>query len=128
MNPERLRYTEDHEWIGEQDGLYVVGITDFAEEQLGSITYVELPEEGRDLHAGEDAGLVESVMEERDVYAPVSGRVVEINHVIEDSPEKVNQDPYGNGWFFKMEGVNPSDVEDLMDVRAYRLYCLDNAD
>jgi len=128
MNPERLKYTEDHAWIGEQDGLYVVGITDYAEEHLGNIIYVELPEEGRDLHAGEDAGLVESVAAEREVYAPVSGRVAEINHLVEDSPEKVNQDPYGNGWFFKMEKVNPGDIDDLMDVRAYRLYCADCAD
>lgn len=129
MNPERLRYTEDHVWIGEQDGLYVVGITDVAQEQMGDITYVELPSEGQDLEIGEDACVIEAMQATNDVYiySPVAGRVTEINHVLEDAPEKINQDPYGSGWFFKLEGVDAEELSDLMDAKGYKAYCVDHA-
>lgn len=122
MNPENLRYTEEHEWIGELSGQYVVGITDYAQSQLGDITYVELPEVGRSIEAGEEAAVVESVKAASDIYAPVSGAISEVNETLESRPELINKDPYGNGWFFKLEGVDKVEFDALMDISAYRTY------
>ncbi len=128
MNPSALWYTEEHEWVGEEDGVYVVGITDFAQDQLGDITYVELPEEGRALDVNEEAAVVESVKAASDVYAPVAGTVCAVNEALEGEPELVNQDPFGAGWFFKLEGVDASALEGLMDAKAYAAFCEENAD
>ena len=122
MNPDDLRYSEEHEWIGELDGQYFVGITDYAQAQLGDITYVELPEVGRVIEVSEEAAVVESVKAASDVYAPVSGRIVEINEALEAQPELVNKDPYGRGWFFKLEDVDATEFDALMDISAYRTY------
>lgn len=122
MNPENLRYTEEHEWIGELGGQYVVGITDYAQSQLGDITYVELPEVGRSIEAGEEAAVVESVKAASDIYAPVSGTISEVNETLESRPELINKDPYGNGWFFKLEGVDKVEFDALMDISAYRTF------
>ena len=122
MNPENLRYTEEHEWIGELNGQYVVGITDFAQSQLGDITYVELPEVGRVIEASEEAAVVESVKAASDIYAPVSGKISEINDALESRPELVNKDPFGEGWFFKLAGVDIVEFDALMDISAYRTF------
>lgn len=120
MNPDTLRYTEEHEWIVEQDGLYVVGITEFAQDQLGEITFVELPEIGKKLERGEDAAAVESVKAAGDIYAPVEGFVAEVNDDLEMEPDLINRDPYGKGWIFKLEKVKREQYDDLMDARSYR--------
>jgi glycine cleavage system H protein len=122
MNPDDLRYTEEHEWIGELAGQYFVGITDYAQSQLGDITYIELPDVGRAVDANEEVAVVESVKAASDVFAPVSGKVVEINEALESRPELINKDPLGLGWFFKLEGVDATEFDALMDVSAYRTY------
>jgi len=123
MNPDTLRYTEEHEWIGELNGQYVVGITDYAQAQLGDITYVELPDVDRRVEVGEEVAVVESVKAASDIYAPVSGTVAEINEALEEQPDLVNKDPLGAGWFFKLEGeIDPTELDALMDVSAYRTY------
>lgn len=119
MYPTNCRYTKDHEWIREEDGIYTVGITAFAAEQLGDVTYVELPAVGASVKQGAVAAAVESVKAASDVYAPVSGTVCAANANLENAPELVNQGPYDQGWFFKLEGVNPADLNALMDATAY---------
>jgi len=123
MNPESLRYTMDHEWAGEQNGMCVVGITDYAQEQLGDVTYVELPKIGQKLKRGEEAAVVESVKAASDVYAPVSGEVVEINEQVENETDLVNRDPYGRGWFFKLKNYDAAEYAELMTYTAYRAFC-----
>ena len=127
MDPNQLRYTRDHEWIGGQDGLYVVGITDHAQSALGDITFVELPEAGTEAAKNEEVAVVESVKAASDVYAPVAGRVAEINTALEDKPELVNQDPYGEGWFFKLENVDPAELNTMMDAAAYAVFLAESA-
>lgn len=122
MNPDTLRYTEEHEWIGELNGQYVVGITDYAQSQLGDITYIELPDADREVEVGEEVAVVESVKAASDIYAPVSGKVTETNGALEDNPELINKDPLGEGWFFKLDGIDPTELDALMDVSAYRTY------
>ncbi len=122
MNPDTLRYTEEHEWIGELNGQYVVGITDFAQSQLGDITYVELPAVGRSVEVAEEVAVVESVKAASDIYAPISGKIAEINEALDAQPELINKDPLGEGWFFKLDGVDVAELDALMDVSAYRTY------
>ena len=122
MNPDTLRYTEEHEWIGELNGQYLVGITDFAQSQLGDITYIELPDVDRTVEASEEVAVVESVKAASDIYAPISGRISEINPALDGQPELVNKEPLGEGWFFKMEQVDVTELDALMDVSAYRSY------
>jgi glycine cleavage system H protein len=119
MYPEDLKYTKDHEWIRDEGGVYAVGITAFAAAQLGDVTYVELPEIDQDLKRGQIAATVESVKAASDVYAPVAGRVVEINDDLEGSPELVNQSPYEQGWFFRMTDVDPASLRPLLSAEAY---------
>ena len=128
MNPSELKYTEDHEWVGREDGVYVVGITDFAQQQLGDITFVELPAIGRKLKQHEEAATVESVKAAGDVYAPVAGTVAAVNAALETQPELVNQDPCGAGWFFKLDGVDAAQWDSLMDEAAYTTFVKNNAD
>lgn len=121
--PEELRYAENHEWAQTQeDGTIRVGITDYAQDALGDIVYVDLPEVGRSLDAGEAFGEVESTKSVSDVYAPVAGTVEAINEAVTEAPETVNADPFGEGWFIVMRPVDPSAVEALMDAAAYRDY------
>lgn len=122
MDPDELKYTEDHEWVGEEDGLYVVGITDHAQAQLGDITYVELPEVGRHVRQHEEVAVVESVKAAEDIFAPVTGVIAEINEALEGEPEKVNSDPYGKGWFFKLDDIDSGQFRRLMDAAAYQKY------
>jgi glycine cleavage system H protein len=119
--PEDLRYTKDHEWINlGDDGVATVGITDYAQESLGDITFVELPEIGDTFSEGDTFGVVESVKAASDLYMPVDGEVVEVNEDLEGTPEQVNQDPYGNGWIMKVKVEAAQAVEELLDPAAYK--------
>ena len=115
-------YTEEHEWIRVEGDSATVGISEHAQEQLGDIVFVELPEVGRRLAKGEQAAVVESVKAASEVYAPVSGKVVEVNTELPEKPELVNQDPEGSGWFFRLEIADPSELDSLMDREAYDAY------
>jgi glycine cleavage system H protein len=116
------RFTKDHEWVRLDGDLAVIGITDYAQSQLGDVVYVELPEIGRHLVKDKEAAVVESVKAASDVYAPVSGEVVEINDALAADPAKVNADPMGEGWFIKLRPADPKQLEDLMDEAAYRRF------
>ncbi|MYF70084.1 MAG: glycine cleavage system protein GcvH [Proteobacteria bacterium] len=118
--PENLKYTRDHEWIAEtDDGTAVVGITDHAQEALGDLVFVELPEMHRDVETGDVCAVVESVKAASDVYSPVAGNIAEVNLALDESPELVNADPYGEGWLFRMTPASPADLEELLDAQAY---------
>ena len=114
-----LRYTRDHEWVRIDGDLAVVGISDYAQSQLGDVVYVELPEIGRRVEQGEEAAVVESVKAASEVYAPVSGEVAEVNEALTADPAKVNADAMGEGWFFKLRRVDPEELDDLMDEAEY---------
>jgi glycine cleavage system H protein len=122
MEPSDRRYTRDHEWIRVQDGEGQVGITDYAQRQLGDVVFVELPEVGRELRQGETMGVVESVKSVADVYAPVSGQVVEVNEALRQHPEKVNASPYGEGWMVVVRLKDPQELEGLMSAQAYEAF------
>lgn len=117
--PKDLRYTKTHEWVRQDDDGLTVGITDFAQSQLSDLTYAELPAVGDKLEAQDEAAVLESVKAASDVYAPLSGTVIEVNDQLTDSPEMINTDPYGDGWMFKLAPNNPSDIEDLLDADQY---------
>ena len=118
--PEELKYSPAHTWCEIQDnGLIRVGITDHAQEELGDIVYVEPPEMGRNYASGEECAVVESVKSASDLYCPVSGEIVEINRDLEDTPEKINSDPYGDGWIFMLRPDDEVELEDLIDANAY---------
>ena len=119
-NPEELKYTKTHEWVKEEDGLYVVGLTDFAQDALGDIVFVNLPAVGDAVTAGEVFGDVESVKAVSDVFSPVSGTVAEVNDAIADDPAKVNEDCYG-AWLIKVSDV--TGTEELLDSKAYEEVC-----
>ena len=117
--PAELRYAASHEWAKNDDGVVTVGITEHAQDAMGDLVYVELPEVGQVLAAGDEAGVVESVKAASDIYAPVSGEVIEINESLEDEPEKLNEDPYGDGWLFKVAMSDTGELDGLMDAEAY---------
>ena len=116
------KFTKDHEWIDIEGDVARIGITNYAQEQLGDVVFVELPEAGRQFQQGNDAAVVESVKAASEVYAPVSGEIVEPNTKLEDDPALVNQDPTESGWFFTMKVSNPDELKDLMDEAAYADY------
>ena len=118
--PSELKYTKDHEWLKMEGDVAVVGITDFAQNALGDIVFINLPQEGDAVTAGESFGDVESVKAVSDVMSPVSGTISAVNTDLEDAPENLNSDPYGS-WIIKIEGI--SDTEDLMDAAAYEAFC-----
>ena len=118
--PENLRYTKDHEWVLLQGDTATVGITDFAQHELGDIVYVEIETKGKSLEAETVFGTVEAVKTVSDLFLPVSGTITEINPILETDPEKVNSDPYGDGWMIRMKVDNPHDVTRLMDAEAYQ--------
>jgi glycine cleavage system H protein len=120
MNPPR--FTKDHEWVRLDGDLAVIGITDYAQSQLGDVVYVELPEIGRRVERGREAAVVESVKAASEVYAPVSGEVAEVNDALSDDPAKVNGDPMGEGWFLKLRLADPAEFDELMDEAAYRSF------
>lgn len=117
--PSNLRYTKDHEWIKLDGNVATIGITDYAQRELGDIVYVEVETIGKSLKAGEVFGTVEAVKTVSDLFLPVDGTVTELNAALTNSPESVNSDPYGEGWMVKMTVNNPADVEGLMDAAAY---------
>ena len=117
--PDQLRYTKDHEWIKLDGNIATIGITDYAQRELGDIVYVEVETIGKSLKAGEVFGTVEAVKTVSDLFLPVDGTVTELNAALANSPESVNSDPYGEGWMVKMTVNNPADVEGLMDAAAY---------
>ena len=118
--PEDLRYSTDHEWVRLEDGRLRLGITDYAQDALGDVVFVEIPEVGAQFEAAAKVSEVESTKSVSDIYAPVSGRVVEVNADLSDAPERLNDDPYGDGWICIIEPTDPSDLESLLDVDAYR--------
>ncbi|PYT08865.1 MAG: glycine cleavage system protein GcvH [Acidobacteria bacterium] len=120
--PEDLSYTKDHEWVRVKDNLATVGITDHAQHQLGDVVYVELPKVGDRFEASEPFGSVESVKAVSEVYMPLAGSVVEVNESLNDSPEQVNEDPYGEGWMIRIKMDNPSQVDALLTAIEYEDY------
>lgn len=118
-HPSELKYARTHEWVKIEGDLVITGITDHAQDELGDLVYVETPEVGSQVTAGEQAGVVESVKTASDIHAPVSGTVVEVNTDLEDDPDFVNEDPYGKGWIYKIKPDNLSDVDNLLSNTDY---------
>ena len=121
--PSNLKYSKDHEWVKVDGNIATVGITDFAQSELGDIVFVDIQTEGEDLAANEVFGAIEAVKTVADALMPVSGKVIEVNADLEGAPESVNSDPYGAGWMIKVEMSNPAEVEDLLDADAYDAIC-----
>ncbi|MCS7068884.1 MAG: glycine cleavage system protein GcvH [Meiothermus sp.] len=117
--PSELKYTQSHEWVRLEGDVAVVGITDFAQDALGDVVFVELPPVGKTAEAGATVAVVESVKTASDIYAPVAGEIIEVNSALADKPELLNQSPYGEGWLFKMK-VNPADVAGLLSAADYQ--------
>jgi glycine cleavage system H protein len=117
--PSELKYTKTHEWVRLEGDVAVVGITDFAQDALGDVVFVDLPQTGRTVEAGAAVAVVESVKTASDIYAPLSGEIIEVNSALSDKPELINQSPYAEGWLFKMR-VNPLDVNKLLSAADYR--------
>ncbi len=122
MYPEDYKYSEDHEWIRIEDDICVVGITDYAQDELGEVVFVEMPEPGQTFDANDEIGSIESVKAVAEVYTPVTGEIVAVNEALEDAPETVNQDPHGEGWMVKIRFTSADELGELMDVEAYRQF------
>jgi len=120
--PKELRYSREHEWVAVEENIATIGITDYAQDQLGDIVYVELPEVGTQVTKDEAFGVVESVKAVSDIYAPVSGTVTEVNVGLPDSPETINEDPYGDAWMIRVEMSDPDELEDLMKAAEYKKF------
>ncbi|MBE3580444.1 MAG: glycine cleavage system protein GcvH [Thermoanaerobacteraceae bacterium] len=118
--PVHLRYSKDHEWVEVEGNRARIGITDYAQQSLGDIVFVELPQVGDELTAQDSFGVVESVKSASDVYTPVSGKVVAVNEALLDNPQLINSDPYGKGWLIEIEMSDPSEVDNLLDAESYR--------
>jgi glycine cleavage system H protein len=128
MNPTELRYSKEHEWVrAEADGTATIGITHFAQEQLGDVVYVDLPEKGRALAQFKKFGEIESVKAVSDLFAPVSGEILAVNAALKDGPELVNKEPYGQGWMLKVRLKNRDELNDLMTAQAYELLLQESA-
>ena len=122
--PAELKYVESHEWLRkEEDGTITVGITDFAQAALGDVVFIELPEVGDEVEADQDIAVVESVKAASDVYAPIAGKIVAINEELLDAPEKANEDPYGDAWFFRMEPADANVLDTLLTADEYAAKC-----
>ncbi len=120
QTPSELKYVSSHEWVRlEEDGTVTIGVTDHAQEALGDVVFVELPDAGATLAAGDDAGVVESVKAASDIYAPIGGEVIAVNELLEDEPETVNSDPYNDGWFFKLQPADLSELDSLLSAEDY---------
>ena len=126
--PQELRYTREDEWVRIEGERMVLGVTDYAQQQLGDVVFVELPAVGSTLERGEPFGVVESVKAVADLFGPVSGRVVEVNATLADQPELVNQDCYGDGWMLVVEPDDPAEIEDLLVASDYRQHVKDRAE
>jgi len=120
--PSDLKYSREHEWVRVEGNLATIGITDYAQEELGDIVNVELPDEGDEIHKDEAFGAVESVKASSEVFSPVSGKIVEVNEPLLDAPEMINEDPYDEGWMVKVELSDSSEIDELMDAAAYEQY------
>ncbi|HDL60240.1 MAG TPA: glycine cleavage system protein GcvH [candidate division WOR-3 bacterium] len=118
--PEELKYTEEHEWVKVEGDIAIVGITDFAQNELSDIVYVELPEVGKNIKKGDVIATVEAVKTVADVYSPVSGEIIEVNEKLKDEPSIINNDPYGEGWIAKVKMENPEEINALLDHAAYK--------
>jgi glycine cleavage system H protein len=122
--PTELKYVESHEWLRkEADGTITVGITDFAQAALGDVVFIELPEVGAEVEADDDIAVVESVKAASDVYAPIAGKIVAVNEDLVDAPEKANEDPYGDAWFFRMEATDSDVLDTLLSAEDYAAKC-----
>lgn len=122
--PSELKYASSHEWARlEEDGTVTVGITDHAQEALGDVVFVETPDVGANMAAGDEAGVVESVKAASDIYAPIGGEVIAVNEVLEEEPETVNSDPYHEGWFYKLKPSDTVELESMMSAEDYTLQC-----
>jgi glycine cleavage system H protein len=117
--PDNLHYSKDHEWVRDDDGTALIGITDHAQEQLGDVVYVELPKPGESFAAHESFGSVESVKAVSEIFTPISGEIAEVNDSLNDEPEKVNKDPYGDGWMIKVKMSSPGEVDSLLTAAEY---------
>jgi glycine cleavage system H protein len=122
MDIKDLKFTQEHEWVKVEGDIAVVGITDYAQKELGDVVYVELPDIGGSYEKDEACSNIESVKAVSDIYAPVSGEITEVNAALEDNPEIVNKDPYGEGWLFKLKLENPDELKELMNADAYDEY------
>ncbi|OGL62341.1 MAG: glycine cleavage system protein H [Candidatus Tectomicrobia bacterium RIFCSPLOWO2_12_FULL_69_37] len=120
--PKHLKYSREHEWVKVEGNVAQVGITDYAQSELGDVVYVELPEVGTDVEANNTFGVVESVKAVSDLFAPVTGSIAEVNPQLEEEPELVNSDPYEDGWMIKIEMNDPSELNDLLDVDEYKTF------
>lgn len=120
--PDGLKYTDDHEWVKIEGNIGTIGVTDHAQSELGDVVYVDIDEDLAEIVKGNDFGTIEAVKTVADLYAPVTGKVLEVNTAINDSPESVNSDPYGKGWMIKVELSNLSELDTLMDVDAYKAH------
>ena len=118
--PEDLKYTQDHEWIKVDGNIGTIGISDHAQGELGDVVYIDIPDPEADLAIGDSFGTIEAVKTVADMFAPVSGKIVEVNEALNDAPETVNNDPYGEGWIIKIEMSNTDELNELMDVNAYK--------
>ncbi len=122
MYPSDYRYTKEHEWIKVENGVGTIGITDYAQHELGDVVFVELPKAGSRFTAGQSFGTVESVKAVSEIYAPVSGEVIEVNGALANEPEKINQEPHTGGWLIKIKLANAAELSALMDASAYQAY------
>jgi len=120
--PANYRYTKEHEWVDAKGDIATIGITDYAQHELGDVVFVELPKPGARIEAGKSFGTVESVKAVSEIYAPAAGEVVEANGELHDTPEKINTDPHGAAWLIKVRLANPSELANLMDAKAYEAY------
>jgi glycine cleavage system H protein len=127
MYPQELKYEREHVWVRVEGDTAVVGITDFAQDQLGEVVYVDLPEEGDESVAGETFGEIESVKSVSDLYAPVSGEIVKVNDALDDAPETVNEDCYGEGWMIEVRMTDAAEVDDLLSAEEYEQFLADEA-
>ena len=126
QTPSELKYASSHEWARlEEDGTVTIGITDHAQEALGDVVFVEAPGVGDHLAAGDEAGVLESVKAASDIYAPISGEVIAVNEALEDEPETVNADPYNDGWFFRLQPDDTSELDKLLNAEDYANHCAD---
>lgn len=127
MNPVELKYDKEHEWVRVEGDIAIIGISDFAQDQLGEVVYIDLPSAGDSVTAGETFGEIESVKSVSELYAPVTGEIVKVNEGLGDTPEIVNQDPYGEGWMIEVRMGDPSQADDLMSAEEYEAYVTEGA-
>lgn len=127
MYPQELKYDREHEWVRVEGDVATIGISHFAQDQLGEVVYVDLPSAGGRLAAGDTFGEVESVKSVSELFSPVSGEIVEVNGALDDTPETVNADPYGDGWMIKVKLSDPAEIDGLMDAAAYEAYLAEEA-